>query len=100
MAQVTTPPLPGSMTVPPLDGWEDILTVVALLVAVAVVLLVIAAAGVAENGRSEWQAWLDVRSSRHPDPPTDPSDRSAELVRPEPGERSQTRETTGRPGRP
>ncbi|SNR24876.1 hypothetical protein [Blastococcus mobilis] len=83
MTQATSPPLPGSMTVPPLAGWEVILAVVALLVAVAVVSLVVLAAGAAENGRSEWQAWLDARSSRHSDP--DACDRSAELVRPEPG---------------
>ncbi len=74
------------MTVPPLAGWEGILAVVALLVAVAVVSLVILAAGAAENGRPEWQAWLDARSSSHRDPATDTHDRSAELVRPEPGE--------------
>ena len=74
----TTPPPPGSMTVPPLFGWEVILTVVALVVAVAVVFLVILAAGLADNDRSEWQAWLDARSGRASDVPG----RSADAVRP------------------
>jgi hypothetical protein len=85
MAQVTTPPLPGGMTVPPLAGWEVILAVVALVVAVAVVSLLILAAGAAESGRSEWQAWLDSRSSRDRDPATDAYDRAADRVRSEPG---------------
>ena len=74
------------MTVPPLAGWEVILTVVALVIAVAVVSLVILAAGAAENGRAEWQAWLDARSSRQGDPATDPDGRSTQPVRPEPGD--------------
>jgi hypothetical protein len=85
MAPVTTPPLPGSMTVPPLFGWENILIVVAIAVAVALVFLVVGATGGAANGRSEWQAWLDARSSRHQDAATDADDRSAEPAVPEPG---------------
>jgi hypothetical protein len=60
------------MTVPLLLGWESILTVVVIVVALAVVYLVIMTAGVAEDGRSEWQAFLDARSSRHQDPAPDP----------------------------
>jgi hypothetical protein len=66
------------MTVPPLFGWEVILTVVALVVAVAVVFLLVLAAGPADTDRSEWQAWLDARSGRSPDL----GDGSAEGARP------------------
>jgi hypothetical protein len=64
------------MTVPPLFGWEAILTGLLLLVAVAVAFLVIAAARAGTSGRSEWQAELAARS-RRPDaaaePETDPA---------------------------
>ena len=95
MAPVTTPPMPGSMTVPLLFGWEAILTVGALLVALAVAFFVVSAAGTAKGGRSEWQASLDARSRRPRGPAADGDDRSVELVRPpEPGDqvrRSQPR---------
>jgi len=66
------------MTVPPLFGWEVILTGLLLLIAVAVVFLVIAVLRTGSSGRSEWQAWLDARSRSHRDPAPDPHDRSAE----------------------
>ncbi|MGY1643846.1 hypothetical protein ACI782_22285 [Geodermatophilus sp. SYSU D00703] len=62
MATVATPPAPGSMTVPPLFGWEHVLVVVAVVVVLALAALVVLAAGTAASGRSEWQAWLDGRS--------------------------------------
>ena len=83
MAPVTTPPLPGSMTVPPLFGWSDIITVLVLLVAVAVAFLLIRAARADVHERSEWEAWLDARSGRRGVPDTDRHDRCAELVRTE-----------------
>jgi hypothetical protein len=52
------------MTVPPLFGWEHILTACALVAVVAVAALVVLASGRATSGRSEWQAWLDGRSVR------------------------------------
>lgn len=52
------------MTVPPLFGWEVILTVLVLLVALAVAFFLASAAGTAADDRSDWQAWLDARSSR------------------------------------
>ncbi len=67
MANVPTPPAPGSMTVPPLFGWEHILTACALVAVVAVAALVVLASGRATSGRSEWQAWLDGRSVRRRD---------------------------------
>jgi hypothetical protein len=71
MAPISTPPAPGSMTVPPLFGWEAILTGLLLLVAVTVAFLVIAAARAGVSGRSEWQAELDARSRRQ-DAATEP----------------------------
>jgi len=52
------------MTVPPLFGWEGILTVVALMLIVAVSYLVILASRTSKDSRSEWHAFLDARSSR------------------------------------
>ncbi|MGY1709365.1 hypothetical protein ACI8AC_07615 [Geodermatophilus sp. SYSU D00758] len=79
MATVPPTPAPGSMTVPPLAGWEDVATVLALVVLAALLLLVAGATGLAGNGRSEWQAWLDARPSRRQhaaeDPPGPPGER-------------------------
>jgi hypothetical protein len=78
MAPAPTPP-PGSMTVPPLFGWEFILAGLLVLVAVAVAFLVVGSARASRSERAEWQAWLDARSAR----PPAADDRPAELVRPE-----------------
>jgi hypothetical protein len=68
MAHDPTPRAPGSMTVPPWAGWEDVLTglllLVALVAAVAVVVLWSASVRAGRSGRAEWQAWLDARSDR------------------------------------
>ncbi|MGY1679270.1 hypothetical protein [Geodermatophilus sp. SYSU D01176] len=88
MTPDTTPPPPGSMTVPPLSGWEDLLTVLLLLIALTVASLVVAASTAHVRGRSEWQAELDARSSRRRDAATGPPDahhRSVEPVGPGPG---------------
>ena len=77
MAPVPTPPPPGNMTVSFLFGWQDIATVVGLLVVVAAAALVVGMAWAGASGRSEWQAWLDARSSSRPDAAADPQDRSA-----------------------
>ena len=66
------------MTVPPLFGWGEIVTILVLLVAVAVVFFVIASAGAPVSGRSEWQASLDARSSRRRTPVPDADDASDE----------------------
>jgi hypothetical protein len=71
MAPVPTPLPPGSLTVPPTFGWEDILTVLGLVLGVAVAFLVIGVVAASVTGRREWQAWLDARPSRHRDAPTD-----------------------------
>jgi hypothetical protein len=73
------------MTVPLLFGWEAILTVVALLVALAVAFFVVSAAGTARGGRSEWQASLDARSRRPRGPATDGDERSADTGPPDTG---------------
>jgi hypothetical protein len=65
MAPVTTPPAPGSMTVPPLFGWEVILVVLVVLVVVAVAFVAFGAMRSGRSDRTEWQAWLDTRSGGH-----------------------------------
>ena len=81
MAPAPTAPLPGSMTVPPLFGWEVILTVLVLLVAVAVAFFLASASGTAADDRSDWEAWLDARSRRRPDRPGEPAqDATAHLT--------------------
>jgi hypothetical protein len=76
------------MTVPPLFGWEDILTVLAVLIALAVLFFLASAAGRSVDSRSEWRAGLDARSRerRLPgDGPDDgPADGPAELLRADP----------------
>ena len=66
MAPVTTSPAPGSMTVPPLFGWEVILVVLVVLVAVAVAFVAFGAMRPGHSDRTEWQAWLDTRSGSRP----------------------------------
>jgi hypothetical protein len=88
MAPVTPPRLPGSMTVPPLFGWENIFIVLVLLIAVAVAFFVASAVGTGSDGKSEWQASLDARSrerlDRATEPVTDSGDAAAEPFRSEP----------------
>lgn len=67
MASGTTPPLPGSMTVPVWYGWEAILGLLVLVVVAAVVFLLVSAAGKAASQREEWQAMLAARSSADED---------------------------------
>jgi hypothetical protein len=54
------------MTVPPLFGWEVIFTVLVLLVALAVAFFLASATGTGQDDRSDWQDYLDARSSRRP----------------------------------
>ena len=63
MAPVPTPPLPGSMTVPPWFGWGEVALVVVLAVLVGLAACAALLAGRGSSGRSEWQAWLDGRST-------------------------------------
>jgi hypothetical protein len=64
MASVPTPPRPGSMTVPPTFGWEEIASVLALLSVVALAFLLLGVAAASLGGRSEWQGYLGARSHR------------------------------------
>ena len=70
MASGTTPPLPGSMTVPVWYGWEAILGLLVLAAVAAVVFFLVSAAGNAASQREEWQAMLAARSGPRED--TDP----------------------------
>ena len=63
MTPPTTAPEPGNMTVPPMFGWGNIAILLILVVMVAVAAFMVMAAGRADSGRSEWQAWLAGRSS-------------------------------------
>jgi hypothetical protein len=87
------------MTVPPLHGWEDIVTAVALVIAVAVAALLLLAAGRAGSGRSEWQAWLDGRSTGREDPVADPDDLSVGSPSEGPFQRGPTPPGGDRPAR-
>jgi hypothetical protein len=71
MAPAPTPHAPGNMTVPFLFGWGDILVVLVLLLVVVAVFLVVASTGRASSRRTEWEAWLDGRSSRATGPASD-----------------------------
>jgi hypothetical protein len=100
MAPETTPPLPGSMTVPPLFGWQNILTVLTVLLVVAVVFFLASATGRSVDGRSEWQAALAARSrGRRPpeDGPAEGLPAEAGTVRPDrPGDASHDAAEPGR----
>ena len=67
-----------------LFGWEGVITVVAVMVAVGVLYLLVLASRTSSDSRSEWQAFLEARSGRREDPAAGPGDSSGEQVRPEP----------------
>jgi|SRR4051812_23979606 hypothetical protein len=64
MTPAPTGPSPGSLTVPPLFGWEHILLALVLVAAAGVAGLLLLASGRAAGSRNEWQAWLDGRSAQ------------------------------------
>jgi hypothetical protein len=64
MPPVPPTPVPGNLTVPPLFGWWEILVLLVVVLVVAVVAFLFLGAGPAASERSEWQAFLDGRSSR------------------------------------
>jgi hypothetical protein len=68
MTPAPTAPPPGSLTVPPLFGWEHILVALVVIALAAVVGLVLLAAGRALSARDDWQAWLDGRSAQRRTP--------------------------------
>jgi len=67
---------PGSMTVSFLFGWQHILAGLVVVIAVAVVFVVVLAAGRGE--RSDWQAELAARSRRFPELSTDQDEETAQ----------------------
>jgi hypothetical protein len=67
MTPVSTPPSPGSLTVPLWFGWEHIAAVVVLGIVVAAAALVALAAGRSRSSRAEFQDWLETRSARYED---------------------------------
>jgi hypothetical protein len=63
------------MTVSFLFGWQHILTGLVLLIALAVLFLLVLAAGRGGRaGRTEWRAYLDGRSPGRTDPAPDEDD--------------------------
>jgi hypothetical protein len=67
MTPPSAPPLPGSMTVPPLFGWEHVLIALLVVVGAALVGLVLLAAGRAGSERDEFRAFLAARSAQRGD---------------------------------
>jgi hypothetical protein len=82
MAPDTTPLDPGSKTVPPLFGWEHVVAVLALMAVVAAAFLVLAVTRGQVQGRPDWQAWLDARSSRRVSPVREFQDGSVHPIHP------------------
>jgi len=66
------------MTVPPLFGWQFLLFLLLVMVVVAVAFFVITASGTATSERSDWQRFLDARSSRPRDSAREPDDGAAD----------------------
>lgn len=62
------------MTVAPLFGWENILLVLLLVTAVAVVFFVASALGSGTDHRAEWRAGLDARSRGRGSPDESPAE--------------------------
>jgi len=69
MTPAMTAPEPGNMTVPPMFGWGSIAILLTLVVMLAVAAFMVLAAGRADSGRSEFQAWLAGRSAGSADEP-------------------------------
>jgi len=77
MSPAPTAPLPGSMTVPPLFGWEHILIALVVIVGAGLVALALLAVGRAGSERDEWQAFLAARSAQRRDQSADTSTSTA-----------------------
>jgi hypothetical protein len=62
---MATVPSPSPLSAPfsPLAGWGGVLVALVVLAVVALAFLAFVAARSTEHERSEWQAWLDARSS-------------------------------------
>jgi len=55
-------PEPGSLTVPPLFGWEGIAVLLAAAVVIGVGYLVLSALSASRHTSTDWDEWLQVRS--------------------------------------
>ena len=78
MAPELTPLPPGSMTVPPLFGWQEIATLLVLVAVLGIAFLVVATARAGSGERSEWEAWRHGRSRRDQDPASAPQGPAAD----------------------
>jgi hypothetical protein len=59
-------PEPGSLTVPPLFGWEGIVVLLVLAVVIGVGYLVLSAMSASRRPSADWDEWLQGRSrDRH-----------------------------------
>ena len=59
-------PEPGSLTVPPLFGWEGIAVLLVAAVVIGVGYLVLSALSASRHTSADWDEWLQVRSQdRH-----------------------------------
>ena len=55
-------PAPGSLTVPPLFGWEGIVALLVAAVVIGVAYLALSALFTSRRPSAEWDAWLQGRS--------------------------------------
>src|SRR5947209_14151868 len=75
-------PDPGSMTVPPLFGWQHIVVVLAVMAVVGTAFLLHSVTRGSAHARSDWQSWLDARSGRQGYPVGAAPQRAAETIHP------------------
>lgn len=73
---------PGRMTVPPLFGWEHIVLVLAVVAVVGLAYLLNSVARGSAQERSDWQSWLEARSSRPGVPVDEVREPAAEPIHP------------------
>jgi hypothetical protein len=57
-------PAPGSMTVPPLFGWEGIVVLLVAAVVIGVGYLLLSALAASRRPSADWDEWLQGRSRR------------------------------------
>lgn len=55
-------PAPGSLTVPPLFGWEGLVALLVAAVVIGVGFLVLSAVSASRRPSADWDAWLQGRS--------------------------------------
>ena len=62
MAPAPSPHVPGNMTVSFLFGWQGLVTLLVVVIAVGVGFLLVSAARSTKDTRAEWQDYLGSRS--------------------------------------